>query len=74
MENVESSERFGVSNGVPAGVTVVLENGWAPSTMGFNFCALVTSGGVDCWGYGEYGELGNGVGGNSGYPLAVSFP
>jgi alpha-tubulin suppressor-like RCC1 family protein len=25
------------------------------------FCALLTSGEVDCWGYGEYGELGNGT-------------
>ncbi|MBV8463499.1 MAG: hypothetical protein JO368_09415, partial [Acidimicrobiales bacterium] len=25
------------------------------------FCALLTSGGVDCWGDGEYGELGDGT-------------
>ena len=27
---------------------------------GFGYCALLASGGVDCWGYGPYGELGDG--------------
>ncbi len=27
----------------------------------YSFCALLTSGGVDCWGYGADGELGNGT-------------
>ena len=26
----------------------------------FSYCALLDSGGVDCWGYGRFGELGNG--------------
>jgi alpha-tubulin suppressor-like RCC1 family protein len=26
---------------------------------GYGYCALLTSGGVDCWGFGEFGELGN---------------
>ena len=30
------------------------------TSNGLGYCALLTSGGVDCWGYGEYGELGNG--------------
>ncbi len=35
-------------------------------------CAIV-SGGVQCWGYGEYGELGNGSNTNSDVPVAVQF-
>jgi Beta-lactamase enzyme family len=30
MENVEPGQRWGVSGGVPAGVTVALKNGWLP--------------------------------------------
>jgi hypothetical protein len=30
MENVASDQRWGVSGGVPAGVTVALKNGWLP--------------------------------------------
>jgi Beta-lactamase enzyme family len=30
MENVTASQRWGVSGGVPAGVTVALKNGWLP--------------------------------------------
>jgi beta-lactamase class A len=30
LENVEASQRWGVSGGVPAGVTVALKNGWLP--------------------------------------------
>ena len=40
-------------SGILAGVTS-LEN------SGEGYCALLTSDGVDCWGDGEYGELGNG--------------
>jgi alpha-tubulin suppressor-like RCC1 family protein len=35
------------------------------------YCALLTSGGVDCWGYGNYGALGNGSYSNSATPVAV---
>src|SRR5258708_34344891 len=30
MENVESGQAWGVSGGVPAGVTIALKNGWLP--------------------------------------------
>jgi hypothetical protein len=43
---------------------------------GKGYCALLTSGGVDCWGYGYAGELGNGQfytsgNGGSAVPVAV---
>ncbi len=34
MENVTPSQRWGVSHGVPAGVTVALKNGWLPLNAG----------------------------------------
>ena len=42
----------------------------------YSYCALLTSGGVDCWGLGQYGQLGNGkfyTSGNQGSakPVAV---
>jgi hypothetical protein len=38
---------------------------------GYSYCAALTSGGVNCWGYGAYGELGNGAFSNSATPVAV---
>ena len=37
----------------------------------YGFCALLGTGGVDCWGYDEYGELGNGTTNSSDVPTAV---
>jgi hypothetical protein len=34
LENVTPSQRWGVSSGVPAGVTVALKNGWLPLGVG----------------------------------------
>jgi hypothetical protein len=38
-----------------------------------NFCAILSSGGVDCWGYGDNGELGNGGNIDSDIPVALTF-
>jgi hypothetical protein len=38
------------------------------------FCALLSSGGADCWGGNEYGQLGDGSFGASDLPVPVAFP
>ena len=38
---------------------------------GDGFCAVLSTGHVDCWGYNAYGELGNGTTTNSDVPVAV---
>jgi hypothetical protein len=41
-----------------------------------SYCAVVTGGGVDCWGYGYYGDLGNGTfydTGNDGSAIPVQW-
>jgi alpha-tubulin suppressor-like RCC1 family protein len=38
-----------------------------------SFCAIVRSGRVECWGYGEYGELGNGSAHNSDVPVTAAL-
>jgi alpha-tubulin suppressor-like RCC1 family protein len=42
------------------------------TSSGLNFCALLISGGVDCWGFnGSYGNLGDGTFNDSAVPEAV---
>jgi hypothetical protein len=55
----------GVGNvGLLGGVQTVVASG--PT-----YCAVLTTGGVDCWGYGAHGELGNGTDSNSPTPVPV---
>ena len=42
-------------NGTLSGVVALTAGGYE------SYCALLPSGGVDCWGYGYYGELGDGT-------------
>lgn len=37
-----------------------------------NFCALLSSGGIACWGYGQNGEMGNGTFSSSPTPVMVA--
>jgi hypothetical protein len=49
MENVTPSQRWGVSGGVPGGVTVALKNGWLPVSGGWaiNSIGHIFGGGKD---------------------------
>jgi Beta-lactamase enzyme family len=47
MERVTSDQRWGVSAGVPAGVTVALKNGWLPLTSADNDWEVNSVGWVD---------------------------
>ena len=61
---VESVGGSGTLSGVQS---LVGETGW----NGGGYCALLQSSGVDCWGFGDDGELGNGNDSNSATPVEV---
>jgi len=49
-----------------------ITNALSVTSGSFGYCAVLSTGGVDCWGYGATGQLGNGKSTSSNVPVAVT--
>ena len=71
----DSSTPVAVSgiDGVTAKATAISVGGYSTDAGGgYYSCALLSNGAVKCWGYNEWGELGDGTTTDSSIPVAVS--
>jgi alpha-tubulin suppressor-like RCC1 family protein len=60
------------SSDVPVSATGITNaKGVTTDGDGGSFCAVLSTGHVDCWGFNNYGELGNGTTTSSDVPVAV---
>ena len=73
-DNFEGSLGDGTTTNRSAPVDVVgLTSGVGDiSTRWFHACAVTTSGGLECWGFNAYGQIGNGTTTDSATPLDVT--
>jgi hypothetical protein len=64
------------ASGGPGVAAVTLANvmSMASAPTGGSVCAVLSTGHVDCWGYNQGGDLGNGATTNSDVPVAVLAP
>jgi len=60
-----------IDRNTPANVLGISSDVIAISAGDYHTCALLISGGVKCWGKGDYGQLGNGSSGDSNTPVNV---
>jgi len=60
-------------NDTPQAVTGITNALSAASDSDYGYCAVLSSGGVDCWGYNFYGQVGNGTWGLTGSDPAGGY-
>jgi alpha-tubulin suppressor-like RCC1 family protein len=59
--------------GLAGSALSVSSGGYADATAGSQTCAVLSSGAVQCWGYNNYGQVGNGNTTNQTAPSTVTF-
>jgi alpha-tubulin suppressor-like RCC1 family protein len=70
--NAELGDGTTIDRSTPVAVSELSGGVSAISTGGSHTCALLKTGGVECWGYNAYGQLGDGTTGNRSRAVAVS--